>query len=753
MVTALPDMPSPTAGAREALLPLADVGVDPARFQPRGVEAGKSYNADDVATITENYHPELFDAVLVVPDPAHAGKYLVVAGHHRRQAAEELSAAGRFATPGQIPARVLDIDISTPEGLQRAQDRANQTNTGVASLSPKDIIKRLRALQARGQSHKEISREFRTLKRRDLDDYLYLANLDDPTIDIALQYPGMRDVGVVAGRAMAKHGMSAANAHNFVRLYQLHATQKNWSPPPQPMLMAAIDAAYARRKQEKGAQAGFGDVSSSAFNDADLSNTALTGVLQHVEETRRAEKERQAMMRRMSSCEAVAEEMGIDVSDLRAKVDAAAAQRVREREQAYAAALRAYSDEEYIAAEPAPAALKMPGEPEPAPPQAGAAMTNLFGEAQEFIAPVADDEYEARKAADIEESELVSRRLQAIEDERNATPEAAALAIVDAAEDGVLYEAEVEALIPPLPDNAGHAECQTALVDSVVAQVAAQRVAETAEIDLAAAEAELAQLAASTGLPTPEQLPPSANGIKLAADAETVRTYHLTKPNDAPPPTPDMLEAKREAKALAAEERAAASFAAPTTDTDETPDFAPEPEPAPGAGQPLDDEPPPTRRRQPITKLSEMKPANTRWENLGESDREQAVGRYNQLLARIAIAQRSIRAAELVTHLAEHNMQKARECQVASGSVMGAGGGGGPTLAPAELGAPLPVVSKRVAAHAVRQGQARGAGPLAARIENAARGRKGRRKKHSDPFGRPDDIPAWAKPTTAKRRR
>ena len=701
----------PSAPAREVLLPIDAVGTDPARFQPRDVPAGHEVDPKKVSQITQDYRPQEFDAILVVRDPADPGRYITVAGHHRRAAAIALDREGRFATPGEIPARVLDADISTAEGLRAAQDIANRSNTTVAGLTPLEIIRRVRALRERGQSRDEIAGEMRMLYGKSLDEYLWLSNLADRTLERSLLYPDLRGVAVEAGRAIQVHGINADQADQMVDRYLREATQQGWKPPPQPMLRKAIDDGFRRQagRGDSGQQTGFG----GGFEDAAIYNHALTAIMQHVRDANESESQRRKIKSQMTACENLAMRLGVDLSDIKAKVQSEIADQDARKRAASEAAFQAYQAE--VFEENDDAAAQMPEEPErdnaPAPDMA----ENLFGEMQAM--PTSDDD-----ALDADAVYVSNTRPEPAA----AQPQQMVSTINEAAEDGILRPDELADILPDIRDDASPDDCRAAMIAGVTATTAAERAAESAQDDKAQAEAELARLAAATGLPTPDLLPETANVVKLAPDGETLRTYRSQKVNVNPvSPTPD-------------EDAVLLPTPPPPADSDR-PDWDEDTEAAEDgygevAGEIPDGESVTlgTKLNPPLRRLPDIKPNTPRWNDLSDPERRAAVQEYRLLLARIAIAERRIAAAGVISDRAATVIANAQRCANAPG--------GAPHIAPLTLARP------KDALRAMQQSRKAGSGVVTARIESYTRGRPaGAKGKPKHPFARPGDIPSWAR--------
>ena len=772
---------SPDAG-RETLLPLASVGVDPARFQPRDVPKGQEVDPAKVAEITGNYRPQEFDAILVVRDPANPGQYITVAGHHRRAAAIELDRARLFDTPGQIPARILDVDVSTPAGLAQAQDIASRTNTTVAGLTQREYIQRIRALRARGAGPTAIGNELRTLRGPNLPNHIWASNLSDATLDKALLFPDMWPVGVEAGRAMEKYGISQAQADQMVQKYLTMLTEDGFKPPPYLIMRRAIDKAFTKR--ERATQNAF-----AFHDDPEIFNTALNAIVEAGKEAELAQKEERRIKTRMSACEKVATEMGIDVSDLRQKVDAKVQEKKDERSAAALRSLDLLAEQAgYESHEASVTARKaeLAAEAEARQEARDAARRQLEIDDPEEAARLNAAE-EAQRQRDIEfgarfkgmttRGKAVAMEMPAPEPEPEpavASPPpvmsmdmfsgemAAPTAKVE-----IVREDEPELsptnplYVPPEPtgDESDSAMAGGALMpapEPATPAVAAKEDAiEDASYDGAVSQAELAAIV--------PDVPPNASPEECSLAARQAVQAGIAAERVAESAESDKATAQAELNALVAQTGLPAPEALPgrvntlrlMPDGDairaygrQTPtptDFAGKFE---RADERLPSAPPfraememvAERQSTPSKPSIVVKPPSAVWQNLSEPERLAAIDRYNALAARIAAADRAIAGAEIVIARAEAVTREARDCRFGS--------------APATTFTPAPITI-RARQDVIREYRAtprddrQRTAQIARDIETATKARKGRR--HMDPFARKGDIPGWAR--NGRRRR
>lgn len=117
-----PEVDAGSIGAAQPFerVPTSAINEDPANFQARNTDEGKSFSETRVNDIVKNYDPDLMSPLTVAPDPARPGEYTLLGGHNRLEALRRL---GQDA-----PVQVVNIDLTDPVQLQRARQLADQTN-------------------------------------------------------------------------------------------------------------------------------------------------------------------------------------------------------------------------------------------------------------------------------------------------------------------------------------------------------------------------------------------------------------------------------------------------------------------------------------------------------------------------------------------------------------------------------------------------------------------------------------------------
>ncbi len=188
---------------REIQLDPREIDTRPDQFQARDVPPGQATDPDRVARIRDNFEPERFEAISVVLDP-DSGRHVVVAGHHRLQAARELGLES-------VPARVVTGDLATDAGRAAVQREAILSNFLVAPNNIREQGRAFRLLQDGGLSAADIGKqtgqtEGRVQKAIDIE----LAGRQIQ--ERVLANAQLTDIAAEVGSAVRRHGITQDEA-------------------------------------------------------------------------------------------------------------------------------------------------------------------------------------------------------------------------------------------------------------------------------------------------------------------------------------------------------------------------------------------------------------------------------------------------------------------------------------------------------------------------------------------------------------
>ena len=285
------------------LAELGTISTRPDLFQPRDVAPGLSYDPKRVSELVENFNPERFDPIAVVKDPDNARGYIVIAGHHRLEAARELRLT-------EVPIRVLTGDIRDQGQRERLTREAVISNYGISATNIRERVGDARKLREGGLSDEQVAKELR-IKPIEARQLAWLANMPPDVIDrITLQ----RELAPAAwqlGRAVERYHLAPDVAQRlFGKIVEGY--EKTGKLPGETTLKAHLDAtgqkAAERAAQGEGMFAGMVPDAFLAQWADDLSAREAEARLSR------------ATKRQLTACETLAAELGVDISDIQRAV-------------------------------------------------------------------------------------------------------------------------------------------------------------------------------------------------------------------------------------------------------------------------------------------------------------------------------------------------------------------------------------------------------------------------------------------------
>ena len=256
-----------------------------------------------VQQIVANWNPERFDPLAVVADPDRQGEYIVIGGHHR------LEAARRLELPS-VPIRVLSGDVNDAGDRQRLSNEAILSNYGVAENTVREQARAAGRLAASGMSTKDIAANMR-IRPSAAERLLWLDQLPPGILEMAMVQPELVPAAGELGRAMSKHGMSDETVGGLFRAWQ-RDFQESGRMPGQFVIRQQIDDLAKAARGPEGEQAGFGGL--EGFGG----DVAITQFQQELATAQDQQRHRRGMQQRLTSCETLAGELGVDIDALRA---------------------------------------------------------------------------------------------------------------------------------------------------------------------------------------------------------------------------------------------------------------------------------------------------------------------------------------------------------------------------------------------------------------------------------------------------
>lgn len=176
-------------------VPIGMVRARPERFQARDVAPGSSFDERRVQQLVEGWDRSRLDPIVVAPDPE--GGYVVLSGHHRLEAANRVGET-------DIPVRVVDVNLSTEAGMQRAQREAILANFSVAEQNVRERVRAFTTLQQDGMSVDEIGQQARMSADR-VQRTIDVGNAGPTIVDRVTANPALQDIAAEVGRFRRMH--------------------------------------------------------------------------------------------------------------------------------------------------------------------------------------------------------------------------------------------------------------------------------------------------------------------------------------------------------------------------------------------------------------------------------------------------------------------------------------------------------------------------------------------------------------------
>jgi hypothetical protein len=280
-------------------LPLEQIRTRPELFQARDTTPGTSFDERKVQNLVENWSPDRVDPLVVAPDPE--GGYVVLSGHHRLEAARRVGAE-------DLPVRVVNADLTTSAGMNRAQTEAILGNFGQAEQNVRERVRAFSTLADHGMSADEIGAQAR-MSAEKVQRTLDVGHAGAAIVDRVTANPQLEGIAAEVGRFRRMFGVSEEDAQGtFDALVRRGKGETLPSPTAVRRMLDRLAPAFENRQLPGFEGNGFGGDS--------------TPLYQAVREGAKLQDELLAAQRNINreiaSVKSLGERAGVDVSQLEA---------------------------------------------------------------------------------------------------------------------------------------------------------------------------------------------------------------------------------------------------------------------------------------------------------------------------------------------------------------------------------------------------------------------------------------------------
>ena len=310
------------------------IEMRPDLFQGRETSSGKAFDETAVQVIVDNFDFERFDPIAVVADPDQPDRYIVIAGHHRLEAVKRLQTAAPGSDFDAVPVRILSGDINDAEQRQALVNAALLSNYTVRGTNVREDARTVGTLRSGGMSIPEIAKQM-SVNQSAVRRLLWLNEVPPTIIDRAVLQPELLPAVTQLGRAKADYGLTDEQIDGVFR--RLIADYEETEKIPSERVIGGTLKLLAESKGEAGTQAGMLEGMGTDVILAEYQRRA-----QRAEDLRTA----QARLRsRLSSCEALALELGVDIEEIKQRANTRADELTDEQEAEVRRTLAAHSEE------------------------------------------------------------------------------------------------------------------------------------------------------------------------------------------------------------------------------------------------------------------------------------------------------------------------------------------------------------------------------------------------------------------------
>lgn len=331
-----PDAPLP----QRAIVTMDRLRLMPETFQAKETDEGLPWVRARVDRIAREYDPNQLTDLTVVPDRERGeGYYIVVGGHHRYGALQQLG-------KDEVPIRIIEqingesFDIRNPTHVDEAKLLADADNATQYALGLKDRINSLRRFEeVRGTDDpEEIKRLYTAWNTESILTDQYISMLPAHVIDKLDKLDPKKGAGVLGIAAQVGRGRKVYRlTEQEVESLFLDFTKGTKGTMPTPYMVAEKMDRYgkvikAKRDAEDAARAGFvtdmfGDVPADAFgaqNEVLDMMKADVALSREIKRARQAELRfiRDALARGMSEDDPIVKQAHAEVTRLEARQQA-----------------------------------------------------------------------------------------------------------------------------------------------------------------------------------------------------------------------------------------------------------------------------------------------------------------------------------------------------------------------------------------------------------------------------------------------
>ena len=280
--------------------------VDPSRistrpelFQPRDLPSGQDHDPERVRQIVERWNPDRFDPITVAKDPDNPDGFIVIAGHHRLEAAKQVAVEN-------IPVKILNGDINDEQTRIRLQTEADLSNYAVSAPGLKEQVTTVKRLRSQAWDTSRIADEMRVKKGR-VEELGYLALMPPTVLDSISQHKQLQPIAMEIGRGVEKYDLDPENAEAIYKKL-LEGYAETGKVPNRHVVREQLATSHQKavnRGADLGRLPGFGEAPDQAQFSEDI----------------KAESKRVAQIKqikaRLTSCEALASELGVDIEQVK----------------------------------------------------------------------------------------------------------------------------------------------------------------------------------------------------------------------------------------------------------------------------------------------------------------------------------------------------------------------------------------------------------------------------------------------------
>ena len=280
--------------------------VDPSRirtrpelFQPRDLPSGQDHDPERVRQIVERWNPDRFDPITVAEDPDNEDGFIVIAGHHRLEAAKQVAVEN-------IPVKILKGNINDEQTRIRLQTEADLSNYAVSAPGLKEQISTVKRLQGQSWDTHRIADEMRVKKGR-VEELGYLALMPPTVLDSISQHKQLQPIAMEIGRGVEKYDLDPENAEAIYKKL-LEGYEETGKVPNRHVVREQLATSHQKainRGADLGRLPGFGEAADQAQFSEDIK--AESNRVAEIKQTKA----------RLTSCEALASELGIDIEQVK----------------------------------------------------------------------------------------------------------------------------------------------------------------------------------------------------------------------------------------------------------------------------------------------------------------------------------------------------------------------------------------------------------------------------------------------------